>query len=106
MTPQAVPEEFATAPIPVLLKRPTWRETFAVLRVRNYRYYVIFQFLANTANWAMRIAIDWLVFELTNSVALVGVTTFLMFGPMLVLGPVGGVIADRYPTRRLLVITQ
>lgn len=54
----------------------------------------------------MRIAIDWLVFELTNSVALVGVTTFLMFGPMLVLGPVGGVIADRYPTRRLLVITQ
>ncbi len=72
----------------------------------NYRLYVISQIVAHTSAWAMRIAIDWLVFELTGSVALVGVTVALQFGPMLFLGPIGGVIADRYPKRRLLVITQ
>lgn len=106
MTPDAPEDGTLTEPIPVLLQRPKLRDTFVSLRIRNYRLYVIFQLLANTANWAMRIAIDWLVFELTSSVALVGITTFLLFGPMLAFGPIGGVIADRYPRRRLLAITQ
>ena len=99
-------QEAFTAPIPVMLQRPRWRDTFVSLRVHNYRLYVIAQLISNTSAWAMRIAIDWLVFELTGSVALVGVTVALQFGPMLFLGPIGGVIADRYPKRRLLVITQ
>lgn len=89
-----------------MLQRPLWRDTFASLRVYNYRLYVISQIVSNTSVWAMRIAIDWLVFELTGSVALVGITVALQFGPMLFLGPLGGVIADRFPKRRLLVITQ
>jgi MFS family permease len=99
-------DEAATAPIPVLLQRPRWRDTFGSLRIHNYRLYVVSQLVSNTSGWAMRIAIDWLVFELTGSVALVGVTVALQFGPMLLLGPLGGVIADRYPNRRLLVSTQ
>lgn len=106
MTPQQALDESATAPIPVLLHRPRWRDTFSSLSIYNYRLYVISQLVANTSGWAMRIAIDWLVFELTGSVALVGVTVALQFGPMLLLGPLGGVIADRYAKRRLLVVTQ
>lgn len=99
-------DEAATAPIPVLLQRPRWRDTFSSLSIHNYRLYVASQLISNTSGWAMRIAIDWLVFELTGSVALVGVTVALQFGPMLFLGPLGGVIADRYPKRRLLVTAQ
>lgn len=106
MTPDQALDDAATAPIPVLLQRPRWRDTFSSLSIRNYRLYVISQLVANTSGWAMRIAMDWLVFELTGSVALVGLTVALQFGPMLVLGPIGGVIADRYPKRRLLVYTQ
>src|SRR4051794_17100886 len=52
-----------------------------------------------------RIAIDWLVFELTSNVAAVGVTVALQFAPMLLLGPWAGVISDRYSRRRTLIIT-
>ncbi len=106
VTPEEAVNEGATAPIPVMLVRPRWRDTFSSLRIHNYRLYVFSQLVSNTSAWAMRIAIDWLVFELTGSVALVGVTVALQFGPMLFLGPLGGVIADRYPKRRLLVTTQ
>lgn len=106
VTPEQWGEDAATAPIPIILQRPQWRDTFASLRIHNYRLYVFSQIVSNTSAWAMRIAIDWLVFELTGSVALVGITVALQFGPMLFLGPMGGVIADRYPKRRLLVMTQ
>jgi MFS family permease len=52
------------------------------------------------------VAQDWLVLQLTGSVAAVGVTVAMQFGPMLVLGLYGGVIVDRYPKRILLMITQ
>ncbi|MEO9104708.1 MAG: MFS transporter [Terrimesophilobacter sp.] len=106
MTPEQPLDETATAPIPVILQRPLWRDTFSSLRIHNYRLYVVSQLISNTSGWAMRIAIDWLVFELTGSVTLVGITVALQFGPMLFFGPLGGVIADRYPKRRLLITTQ
>jgi MFS family permease len=53
-----------------------------------------------------RIAQDWLVLSLTGSSAAVGITVALQFLPMLLFGLYGGVIADRFPRRRLLVITQ
>lgn len=106
VTPEELGEDALTAPIPVMSQPPLWRDTFVSMRIHNYRLYVISQLISNTSAWAMRIAIDWLVFELTGSVALVGVTVALQFGPMLVLGPLGGVVADRYPKRHLLVLTQ
>ena len=106
VTPEQAVDEGATAPIPVMLVRPRWRDTFISLQVHNYRLYVFSQLVSNTSAWAMRIAIDWLVFELTGSVALVGITVALQFGPMLLFGPLGGVIADRYSKRHLLITTQ
>ncbi|MES2171481.1 MAG: MFS transporter [Actinomycetota bacterium] len=95
-----------TEPIPVLLERPRWRDTFAALRVYNYRLYVLSQAIANTSTWMQRIAIDWLVFELTKSVTAVGVTVFLQFAPVLFFGVWGGVIADRLDRRKLMMGTQ
>ncbi len=80
--------------------------TFASLRVRNYRLYFIGAAISNNGTWMQRIAQDWLVFTLTGSGLAVGITTALQFGPMLLFGLYGGVLADRYPQRRLLLITQ
>jgi MFS family permease len=96
----------ATEPIPVLLKRPRWRDTFSSLRIYNYRLYVIAQSISNTSSWMQRIAIDWLVFELTGSVTAVGITAALQFGPMLLFGPLGGLVTDRHKKRPLLILTQ
>lgn len=85
---------------------PRWRDTFASLRVRNYRLYVSSQILTNTCGWMQRIAQDWLILSLTGNVALVGLTVTLQLGPMLLFGLWGGVIADRFDKRRLLMITQ
>ncbi|WP_245599681.1 MFS transporter [Nakamurella lactea] len=85
---------------------PERTKTFASLRVRNYRLYFLGALISNNGTWMQRIAQDWLVFSLTGSSFAVGVTTALQFGPMLFFGLLGGLIADRYPQRRLLLITQ
>lgn len=96
----------ATEPIPTLLDRPTWRESFSSLRIRNYRLYVLSSMVSSTAVGMQRIAVDWLVLELTGSVTLVGLTVALQFAPSLLIGAWGGVIADRYSKRGVLLTTQ
>lgn len=80
--------------------------TFASLHVRNYRLYFIGAAISNNGTWMARIAQDWLVFQLTGSGLAVGITMALQFGPMLVLGLLGGVVADRFAQRRILLVTQ
>jgi MFS family permease len=74
--------------------------------VPNFRLFAGANIVAMTATWMQRVAQDWLVLQLTGSVAAVGVTVAMQFGPMLLLGLYGGVIVDRYPKRVLLMITQ
>ncbi|MGI8330179.1 MFS transporter [Actinomadura scrupuli] len=80
---------------------------FRSLRTRNYRLFAAGQIVSNTGTWMQRVAQDWLVLELTHSsgVAL-GLTTGLQFLPLLLFGLWGGVVADRYPKRRILMLTQ
>lgn len=85
---------------------PVRPRTFAALHVRNYRLFFTGQVVSNTGTWMQRIAQDWLVLSLTNSPLAVGITTALQFLPMLLFGLWGGLLADRYPKRRLLMITQ
>ncbi|HEY8319036.1 MAG TPA: MFS transporter [Amnibacterium sp.] len=84
----------------------TWRDSFSSLSVRNFRLFAGANILAMTATWMQRVAQDWLVLQLTGSVADVGVTVAMQFGPMLVFGLYGGVIVDRYSKRKLLMISQ
>ena len=80
--------------------------TFAALRLRNYRLYFMGQVVSNSGTWMQRIAQDWLVLEITDSPLAVGITMALQFLPMLLFGLFGGVIADRYSKRALLLVTQ
>ena len=79
---------------------------FRSLRVRNYRLYASGQLVSLTGTWMQRVAQDWLVLELTNSGTALGIVTALQFGPTVLLGPWGGVLADRSDKRRLLLATQ
>jgi len=79
---------------------------FSAMRVRNFRLYSAGQSIANTGTWMQSIAQDWLVLELTNSAAAVGITMSMQFLPTLLLGVHGGALADRFDKRRLLIATQ
>lgn len=80
---------------------------FGSLRVRNYRLFASGQVVSNIGTWMQRIAQDWLVLSLPgNGGAALGITTGLQFLPVLLLSPYAGVIADRFPKRRLLQVTQ
>lgn len=80
---------------------------FASLSVPNFRTYVTGAFVSNIGTWVQRVAQDWLVLQLSNGSAVaVGITTALQFLPALLLSPVGGLLADRFDKRRLLMATQ
>lgn len=83
-----------------------WPHALAALSVRNYRLYLSAQSISTTGLWMQRIAQDWLVLELSGSVAAVGVAVALQFLPVLIFGLIGGVLADRYRKRTLLMVTQ
>jgi MFS family permease len=95
-----------TEPMQVIKTRPSWAESFGALRVPNFRLFTISNVVAMSGTWMQRIAQDWLVLQLSHSVAAVGVTVAFQFLPMLVFGLYGGLIVDRYSKRMLLMITQ
>lgn len=81
---------------------------FRSLQVANYRLWFAGALVSNVGAWMQRTAQDWIVLtELTQyDAAAVGITMALQFGPMLLLVPVSGFLADRVNRRRLLIITQ
>ena len=63
--------------------------------------------ISNTGSWMQRVAQDWLVLELTHgSGAALGITTGLQFLPLLLFSLWGGMVADRYSKRLILMMTQ
>ncbi|MYT33166.1 MULTISPECIES: MFS transporter [unclassified Streptomyces] len=86
---------------------PPERAAPHALHVRAFRRYLLGQLVSNTGTWMHRAAQDWLVLQLTgHSGTAVGIVTALQFLPQSLLGLWGGVIADRYPKRTLLLLTQ
>src|SRR5918997_2553287 len=84
----------------------TITRTFSSLAVRNYRLWVIGQGISLSGTWMQTVALGLLVLQLTGSGTTLGFVTALQALPVLLLGPWGGVIADRYPKRRILYVTQ
>lgn len=82
------------------------RETFASLRVRNFRLFFIGQGISQVGNWMTLVAQSLLVLSLTDSGVALGFLAVAQFGPVLVLGPWAGLIADRSDKRRLLMTVQ
>lgn len=82
------------------------RRSFDSLSVPNYRRYFAGQIVSLSGNWMQMVAEVWLVLSLTGSGVAVGMTTALQFLPILLFGAWGGVLADRFDKRRLLIVTQ
>jgi MFS family permease len=76
------------------------------LRHRNYRLFLTGQIVSTIGTWMQSVAMPWLALELTGSALLVGLVLAAQFVPVLVGGPLGGVIADRYHKRSVLLVTQ
>src|SRR6187397_3225923 len=78
----------------------------SAFRHRNYRLYFAGQLVSLTGTWMQSVAQAWLAYRLTNSAALLGIVGFSGQVPTLLLSPIGGLIADRFPRRRVLLVTQ
>jgi MFS family permease len=83
-----------------------FRATFSSLSNRNLRLYLIAQIGSSVGAWIQITAENWLVLQLNPSGLALGITNALQFGPLVVFGLYGGVIADRLDRRRLLIATQ
>jgi MFS family permease len=78
----------------------------SALRHHNFRLYFAAQVVSNVGTWVQITVENWPVLELSHSGLALGVTNAVQFGPSLLLGMYGGLVADRRDRRRLLMITQ
>jgi MFS family permease len=81
-------------------------EVFASLRHRNFRLFFVGQLISQVGNWLTLVAQTLLVLDLTDSGIALGALAAAQFGPVLVLGPWAGLVADRSDKRRLLLVVQ
>jgi MFS family permease len=82
------------------------RRTFSSLSNPNYRKFFFGQTTSLIGTWMQTTAQSWLVFTLTHSATDIGFVVALQTLPVLLLGPYGGVIADRVDKRRLMIGLQ
>lgn len=81
--------------------------TFESMHLRNFRLFFVGQAISQCGTWMQTIALGWLVVQLThNSGVAVGFAIALQFLPTLLFGVWGGVIADRFDKRTVLLCTQ
>jgi len=80
--------------------------TFRSLRHRNYRLLWIGTLFSSSGLWLQQVTINYLAFALSGSSLMVGLASGARSIPLLALGPVGGVMADRYDRKRLMFVTQ
>ena len=86
--------------------RSARQRTFSALAIHNYRLWFIGQGISLSGTWMQSVAMALLVLQLTGSGVALGFVTALQTLPVLVLGPWGGVVADRFPKRPVLYLTQ
>ena len=111
MSNKSIPETQTSAPaLAVEAAKPRsptfWQRTFIALQYPNYRLWFIGQLVSLIGTWMQITAQGFLVFELTQSPAYLGYVGFAAGLPSILFMLFGGVIADRVPRRKLLMITQ
>src|SRR3954447_3532323 len=80
--------------------------TFRAFKNRNYRLYFLGQSVSLIGTWMQKTAVSWVVYALTHSKFMLGLSLFASLFPAFVFSFLGGVTADRYNRYRLLLITQ
>ena len=76
------------------------------LRHRNYRLFLTGQIISTVGTWMQSVAMPWLALQLTHSAFLVGLVLAVQFTPVLLGSQFGGIVADRYRKRSVLLVTQ
>ncbi len=80
--------------------------SFSALKHQNFRYFWFGQCISLLGTWMQRTAQLWLVYSITKSPFLLGILGVFQFGPMLFFSIFAGPLVDRFPKRKLLIITQ
>lgn len=80
--------------------------TFRVMRQRNYALFWFGFLISNAGSWIQSVAQGWLVYEISGSAVWLGAIGFIRAVPLILLSLVGGSVADRFPKRRILYLTQ
>lgn len=88
------------------MRTPQKRSMFRALRHRSFQLFFAGQLVSLVGTWMQAVAQSWLVYRLTGSTLSLGLVGFCAQFPVFVLAPVGGVIADRFPRRKVLMGTQ
>jgi MFS family permease len=83
-----------------------YKDTFAALQYPNYRLWFIGQLVSLVGTWMQSTAQGFLIFDLTHSAAFLGYVSFAAGVPTWLLTLYGGLVADRVPRRKLLILTQ
>lgn len=91
-----------------MLEKPVsaLKTTFRSLKYRDYRIFYIGQCVSLIGTWMQRTAQTWLVLQLTKSAFLVGLMGVFQFAPILLFSLFAGVLADRFPKRNIMLVTQ
>jgi MFS family permease len=76
------------------------------LKKRRFRLYTAGHLVSVIGGWIQQVALAWLVFRLTNSIFLLGLTGFLLNIFYLLLGPAAGLAADRLPRLPMLIVVD
>ncbi|ADY55355.1 major facilitator superfamily MFS_1 [Syntrophobotulus glycolicus DSM 8271] len=79
---------------------------FPALRHKNFRIFLIGQSISLIGTWMQRAAQQWVIYELTKSAFIVGLVGVFQFTPLLLFSLFAGVFADRFPKKRVLLLTQ
>lgn len=94
------------ASAPARPPRPGLRQAGEAFRHRNFAVFWTGALLSNTGSWMQNITVPFVVYELTRSAGWVGFAAFMQLMPTVVVGPVGGALADRFPRRVVLMVAQ
>jgi MFS family permease len=89
-----------------VLQPPTALALLRVFRHRNYRLFFVGQLVSLMGTWMQSVAQGWLVYTMTHSPFLLGLTSFCGLVPVFFMSAFGGTISDRVDRRRMLVVTQ
>lgn len=80
--------------------------TLNAFKSKNFRLYFVGQSLSLVGTWMQKTAVNWVVYSLTNSQLMLGISLFASLFPSFLFSFLGGVIADRYNRMHILLITQ
>src|ERR1700712_1058942 len=80
--------------------------TFSAFKSRNYKLYFAGQSVSLIGTWMQKTAVSWVIYSLTHSKFMLGLTLFSTMFPSFLFSFIGGVVADRYDKYKLLLLTQ